>query len=230
MIAIFMVMMISVVGYLLYHGAGNEILYASAFDDFDLTDFHSVCGQSPLRLETYDGLYAADEAACTLADWYRDPEKTGRASKLKFSNDGDHPIGQYIMRWLDTHLDTLPRPLADRIRSDQLREYSVKITSGDWHYPNHFDASDNYLFILGGRRQGVMNQRRAVDMRVGDVLYLPAGTMHEFKCPASDSLNILFNINFEIQDPVKKEILLTRFNTEYPAQHQRNRSHIDYLL
>lgn len=205
--------------------------YKNLYDPLDLVDFRTICGAHQMRIEKFfhndiPSLYATERSSCTVNDWYDNIARTrGYISKLKFTKDTDSVIGKYITKWIDSVHHKFPRSLQKRMLDIEHCEFSIKITNGSWEFPNHFDATDNYLLIAAGTRKCVLDGKHHHSLTAGDMMYIPAGVYHKFWCDGKDDeLNILVNINF-INETNEIE---TKFRTAYPNQMRRLNSGIDY--
>lgn len=215
-----------------YNDKNTMKTYQNLFDPLDLDNFRSECGNTVLRIEKYftehgePTLYSTSRGKCTLDHWFNNVDRTkGYLSKLIFDESTDNNIGKYINKWIATNFDKFPKSLQDRITSNEIREHAIRITNGKWKYPNHFDATDNYLFILSGTRKCIIDNKYPHTITAGDMMYIPHGVYHEFWCDGtSNDLNIMINIDFIGGDKKIEE----NFKKAYPEQVTRIYSGIDY--
>jgi hypothetical protein len=132
-----------------------------------------------------------------------------------------------MLEWVRTRTHLFPTTLQDRLVTGTGLHYSIRFTTGLWHYPNHYDCLDNYAFVLSGTRKVRLDRTTVRTLEVGDMLYLPSPQEHEFWCDtATHHLNILFNINFA---PEHGRLECEEaFRKDYPFQVERLDQRIDY--
>jgi mannose-6-phosphate isomerase-like protein (cupin superfamily) len=203
-----LVLFIIVIIYIVHGANPKEFHVPNCCTKFDINKMNEKLGTTVLKIERYfengePGLYANSADSTTLNSWVTSTaSKRGWMSKLKFI-PGKNFLGDYILKWFMKQ--ELPEDLEKRIFSNETREYGIRITSGSWHFPKHFDASDNYLVILSGQRHVTIDGDRNYILKTGDIFYIPSGLYHEIKCEGvDDQLNILFNICFTINNIAKK--------------------------
>lgn len=219
------------------HTASLPVPPSTTATPFPLSAFRQACGDTLLRTEYFrdtDGRRLLDPTHATtvsLAEWLDNTAAYGGyAAKLKFRRDTTHPIGQFLLRWLETELPRLPAALRERYYTfGEEVECCLRITNGDWHYPAHYDCVDNYALVLRGQRYCRLDEATILHLTAGQYLYIPMGQTHEFWCGGDHhELNLLFNVDFVPAGPATVRECQRAFAATHPVQQQRLAAMVEY--
>lgn len=189
--------------------------------DFDTYKFIDRFGKEIVKLDYFINdnkptLYATKSEEIELRKWL-EPYPKGFMTKINLRDKNSY-IMNYFDKWIKTQ--NIPSKLSDRM---ELEPYTItiRICGDKWHYPNHFDALDNFMIILEGTRICKINGTKVYNLKKGDIFYIPAGTYHEFWIDKSE-LNVALNINFKRPDMVDK------FDKAYPIQTSIQKNSYDF--
>jgi mannose-6-phosphate isomerase-like protein (cupin superfamily) len=208
-------------------------VWRGAVQEFSLADFRQHCGEELLRVENYTGKLDPDGTVVyhPLRNWFDELRaQRGKLSKLAFDPTTDKLIGRYLLQWWATQIPSLPVAVQQRLRDGNGVRHCVRLSNGNWHFPNHFDCVDNFAVVLAGTRKVILDQRGPpLVLHAGDILYIPAGQEHEFWCDtAADELNILFTVNLNPHDVDGTKRCNALFAQRYPQQQQRLDTNFEY--
>lgn len=204
---------------------------------FDTSPFLATCGTTTLRTEYFrelsthtPTLHPTANINSSVQQWCSAPENfDGYCAKLKFRNDTTHPIGLYMLRWLQQKREALPLALQQRLQTDLNPEYCLRFSNGTWKYPNHYDCIDNYALVLAGTRYVRLDRGAPQKLAEGSVLYIPAEQEHEFWCEnAASRLQLLFNIDFAPREEGKQRRCTKNFEALWPQQAGRVVAKLEY--
>lgn len=204
---------------------------------FPLASFRQACGHVLVRTEYFRDAYGqrlldpTHAATIPLTEWLDNTAAYGGyAAKLKFRRDTTHPIGQFLLQWLEGELPRLPASLRARYYTPgEEVECCLRITNGDWHYPAHYDCVDNYALVLAGQRFCRLDGVTTHHLTAGQYLYIPMGQTHEFWCSGDHSeLNLLFNVDFVPAGPAAVHACQASFAATHPVQQQRLAAMVEY--
>jgi hypothetical protein len=196
----------------------DYILWKNNFSSFPLEKFRDICGHVPLKVGDFtlngtSDLYSADERHIYLKDWFdtrNDLSHGNRQSRLVFDKDSNNKIALFIKHWIGTL--NLPIKFMERYHEHGDHcEFTLRISRGKWDYPVHFDAVDNFTFILHGNRNVELNGT-FIELKPCDLLYFKAGVDHHFWC--DNELNLVLNICFPTNDPKIRK----HFSEVYPER------------
>jgi hypothetical protein len=160
-----------------------------------------------------------------LRDWWREPTKYRQwGAKLKFNSQTKTPLTRYVWELVQPQL---PPAVKERL-AVQEPILVLRLNTGGWRYPDHFDCIDNYALILAGQRSVRLDQGAPLHLRAGDWLYIPSGQYHEFSCPASQAHNLLLNVDFTPTGEERARCQ-ARFISENPVQVARIIERVEYV-
>jgi ribosomal protein L16 Arg81 hydroxylase len=151
-------------------------------------------------------LYANKTKTSSLINYFE--EKSDQwAIKENFKKDTLNPLWSYAYELLSEKFDF-------NLKDSKLN-FTARISSKKWDFPNHFDGVENFMFCLNGLREvdisyeGYSNH---FSLKPGDVFYIPSLYYHHFW---ADNTEPSFVINLTIQSK-----LANNFFEVYPQRFQ----------
>lgn len=197
--------------------------YTNVFPSFDTNDFKQVCGNEMVEVGDFkvnesSHLYPVSTVKVKLAEWFTDKFKNqNKQSRLSFFNESTSIISKYMFDWIKQNKQYFPQKLTDRLNSKC--NYTLRISRGQWEYPSHFDGVDNFMIILSGNRNVILDHKIQKTLKPNDILYFESCIEHHFWCEPDNNLNIVLNLIYEpssvcaidFSDAYKKQ--MTRIKT-----------------
>jgi hypothetical protein len=207
-------------------------LWKNGFEDFPLEEFFNKFGDYFVLLTEYtvDGqpdLISSNHFSIKLKDWKVDNEifNGNRQTKISFFNNSKNPIAKFIINWVENNKYLLGTNFRNK-------DYccSLRISRNRWEYPSHFDAVDNFTFILSGSRNVILNEKInskkiKLNLNKNDILFFRNGVYHHFWCHENNQLNIVLNIVF---DPDNKHIS-NKFDKKYPKRIEELNEGLEFI-
>ena len=196
----------------------DYILWRNYLSTFPIERFRDICGVVPLKVGDFNvnglpDLYSAIEKPIYLRDWFdpgNDLAHGNRQSRMVFGKDSTNKIALFIKDWVQTL--NLPSKFKNRYDEEDYNcEFTLRISRGKWDYPVHFDATDNFTFILHGNRNVELNGT-FLELKPRDLLNFNAGVDHHFWC--DNEFNLVLNVCF----PTKDQKIINRFSEVYPER------------
>jgi hypothetical protein len=222
-ILVLVLILICVIFYFNFKVKENFSLWKNQFRSFPVKEFFRECGDIGVLLSEYnvDGkpdLFSNRQRSIKLKDWATNNQifDGNRQTKLAFSNDSKSPIPVFIKKWLKNNRNVFPDEF-NNIREPC--EYTLRISRNKWEYPSHFDAVDNFTFILHGSRNVKLNEKidskpTTLKLNKNDILFFRNGVYHHFWCDETDELNMVLNVCFVPTDTQTDK----KFNKQYPQR------------
>lgn len=208
-------------------------LWKNAFNPFPLKQFFRECGDNSVLLGEYSdsgkpSLMLNKQIQIKLKDWLENNEifNGNRQSKLIFFENSESPIANFIKNWVKKNKNSLP----EQFRYRDIDEYTIRISRNKWQYPSHFDAVDNFMFVVSGNRNVKLNKTidsKPITLKLNknDILFLKNGTYHHFWCDNTNKLNIIINILFKPEDNDTQN----KFIDTYPIRIEEIKAGLEYI-
>jgi hypothetical protein len=120
-------------------------------------------------------LYANEMTESTLKDFYGNAADQW-AIKDSFYADTLNPLYRYT-------LGVLEQKFNYDLKSKVKTQFTARISSKKWSFPDHFDGIENFMFCLIGTREVDLRFKDIkihYSLKAGDILYIPPFWYHHF--------------------------------------------------
>ena len=208
------------------------IHYIDVFPTFSLKKFKQECGNEIVKVGDFTKnksahLYPVSTVHVKLSEWFSDAFKNqNKQTRLGFYKNSSSKIALFMFDWVNKNKHYFPKKLQDRLASDKSM-YNVRITRGEWEFPSHFDGVDNFMIVLSGNRNVILNHTVQKALKSNDILYFESCIEHHFWCDKGDELNMVLNITFL---PNHEAHCLDDFENKYQQQMNRINTHKDVVF
>jgi hypothetical protein len=208
-------------------------LWKNGFDGFPLEQFFRECGNNFVLVGDYElngqpNLISSRHFSIKLKDWLERNEifDGNRQTKLTFFKNSKNPIAEFIKNWVKSNRHNFPKEFKN---NDNDYCFSLRISRNKWEYPSHFDAVDNFTFVLCGTRNVILNKSNSEKIKLvlneNDILFFKNGVYHHFWCEEDNELNIVLNIVFDS----KNKDIVNKFDENYPKRIEEIKLGLEYI-
>jgi hypothetical protein len=206
--------------------------------NFILDDFKKECGDEIIDIGDFlkDGnpyFYPTKVEKIKLSEWFDNDQINknleNRQSRVSFFLNTENKITLYILNWLYNNKNKFPykiQELLNNNNNNNNNKFTLRISKGKWDFPSHFDPNDNFMIILSGDRNVILNHNLKLLLNKNDILFFGEGIEHHFWCD-NNKLNIILNITFKNKN--SDGIFNKKFKDSYPEQIERLDNLVDFI-
>ena len=207
------------------------IHWKDSLPKFPMEDFKNKCGNILLNIGDFTNngipdLYPNKIEKQKLSSWFDNIILGNKQSRLIFKNNSKNQIALFIIDWFNKIKNQLPSYLQQKIISNPVTEYTLRISKGKWEFPSHFDGIDQSMLVLSGDRNVIFNNTAQVLLHKSDIIFFKGGVYHKFWCSnQNNTINMTLNLAFKPEDNAAN----LKFEKNYPKQINRIRSFTDHI-